>query len=166
MIVYLQLSTHGMLSYVILCKIIFVYRMFLKPLVELSMIQLLTSNNIEFSIQFFLFKIFLRKSKLLPSLIAVLFAIICPTLYTMFFQHARIYNLYGMHFADFKYEKCYKNVSFDVCNVYFGVYPLNGENRTLNFVILYIKQLIFLCKKQKKTHVVKVLILFKSKIQV
>lgn len=49
------------------------------------------------------------------------------------------------------YEKCYKNVSFDVCNVLFGVYPLDWENRILNFVILYTKQYIFSCLKQNKT---------------
>lgn len=49
------------------------------------------------------------------------------------------------------YEKCNKNVSFDVCNVLFGVYPLVWENRILNFVILYTKQYIFLCLKQSKT---------------
>lgn len=49
-------------------------------------------------------------------------------------------------------EKCYKNLSFDVCNVLFCVNPLNGENRILNFEILYTcaKQYIFSCLKQNK----------------
>lgn len=39
-------------------------------------------------------------------------------------------------------SKCYKIVSFHVCNVIVGFYTLNGENRILNFVTLYTKQYI------------------------
>lgn len=45
-----------------------------------------------------------------------------------------------------------QKLKFDVCNVLFCVNPLNGENRILNFEILYTcaKQNIFSCLKQNK----------------
>ena len=53
------------------------------------------------------------------------------------------------------YEKCYKRVQFNVCNINFGVYPLNGQNKALNCtcIILYAKQYIFFCLKHYRVPV-------------
>ena len=41
------------------------------------------------------------------------------------------------------YEKCSKRVGFNIWNIIFGEYPLNGENKALNCIILHTKQYIF-----------------------
>lgn len=68
----------------------------------------------------------------------------------MFLQLARKIQPLWNALSILIYEKCNKHVSFDVCNVLFGVYPLVWENRILNFVILYTKQYICLCLKKSK----------------
>lgn len=66
MSVHSQLSTNRMLSYVILCQMIFMYRIFSKIFVlELSISRLLTDYNKDFSIEIFLWNNNLRKLKLL-----------------------------------------------------------------------------------------------------
>ena len=39
---------------------------------------------------------------------------------------------YGMHWV-----YVYMRYEFDICNIIFGEYPLNGENKALNCIILY-----------------------------
>ena len=51
------------------------------------------------------------------------------------------------------YERCYKRVGFNICNIIFGEYPLNGEIKALNCIILYTKQYIFFCLKQNRVPV-------------
>lgn len=126
MIVYLQLSTNGMLSYVIFCQMISVYRMFLKYVLELPTIQLLTGYNIEFSIEFFLLNIILRKSELLP-LTAVLFVMICLKPYNMFLQIARKYNLYGMHLVYLYMRNATKMLVLMFVMYYLVFIPLIGR---------------------------------------
>ena len=51
------------------------------------------------------------------------------------------------------YEKCSKRVEFYICNIIFGEYPLDGENKALNCIILFTKQYIFFCLKQNRVPV-------------
>ena len=51
------------------------------------------------------------------------------------------------------YEKWSKQVGFNVCNISFGEYPLNGKNKGLNCTISYIKQYIFFCLKKERVPV-------------
>lgn len=123
---YIQLLTNGMLSYVIFCQMISVYRMFLKYVFELPTIQLLTGYNIEFSIEFFLLNIILRKSELLP-LTAVLFVMICLKPYNMFLQIARKYNLYGMHLVYLYMRNATKMLVLMFVMYYLVFIPLIGR---------------------------------------
>ena len=49
--------------------------------------------------------------------------------------------------------KCSKRVDFYICNIIFGEYPLDGENKALNCIILFTKQYIFFCLKQNSVPV-------------
>lgn len=57
------------------------------------------------------------------------------TIQDVFATYKKIQPLWNA-LSIFIYVKCYKNVNFDVYNVLFGVYPLNGENLILNFETL------------------------------
>lgn len=114
------------------------------------MIQLSNSYNIYFFIEFFLLKGILRKSKLqLP--IAVRFVTIFLKYYTAYFCNMqKKYYLYEMHYeVYFNMRNVTKNlVLMFVMSYYFGIYPLNVENRISKFVILYKKQYVFSRLKQ------------------
>lgn len=75
-----------------------------------------------------------------------------------------LWNKLSMHI----YCKTTNRIGFNVNNVMFGEIPLNQGNKVVNFIILYTKQYIFNCLKQKKIPHLKGLlqhIYFKYKVE-
>ena len=65
----------------------------------------------------------------------------------MFAKCKKILPLWNALSARF-FEKWLKQDGFNVWNIIFGEYPLNGKNKVLNCTISYIKQYIFFCLKK------------------
>ena len=48
------------------------------------------------------------------------------------------------------YRKTSERVGFNVANIILGEIPLSVDNKAMNFIILYVKQYIFICLMQNK----------------
>ena len=48
------------------------------------------------------------------------------------------------------YRKTSERVGFNVSNIILGEIPLSIDNKAMNFIILYVKQYIFICLMQSK----------------
>lgn len=83
---------------------------------------------------------------MLALMIVALFESI-PHVFIKCLEILSLWNKLSMHI----YCKTTNRIGFNITNVIVGEIPLNQGNKVVNFIILYSKQYIFNCLKQKRS---------------